>query len=388
MKTFRGIVVKHRGILLILWGLFALWVFSEYMYRFAHSEAWGIGTAIDYSTGSLKHLVVPWIITLFCLLAGYVFGRHIIGIGQKTFKLQDDLQDVLLSAGLGLGLIAAFSASFDPAKVPQAFIIYGILILLLGSYIVWRYSYLSCKHAASLLTAFKKGLFPLKWDILEVFLFLVIAALLLNCVFLPDSLLSTQLAGKAGPYFGGSFTYLFLIGSVIFIYMLGMQFMSRKASLFASMLFLLSRPVWAAILNYGPDHIIGFFILFFFYSCLQWSRNRNPGWLLLAMFAVICDVLNFLRAPIENEAFLTTILFWPLLCIFLGWLISKVFILDKLNPRNRVHLAGMFLLIALAFGVFYRDAIFPHSGTHLVFTKQAIDASQPPPPTTSGGATD
>ncbi|MFH1676672.1 MAG: hypothetical protein ABIC40_06570 [bacterium] len=69
----------------------------------------------------------------------------------------------------------------------------------------------------------------------------------------------------------------------------------------------------------------------------------------------------------EDQRYMTSI--YPLVSLLVGWGFSCLFGLKFFNPRNRVHIAWLFLIITIFFGFFYRISNKSFNGTVLAFTE-------------------
>jgi hypothetical protein len=397
MRTIAEHIERFRKPLLVLWGIFALWVFSQYQYRFAHETPWTIDVAINYAVGFSRSMILPWLIALFIALLAYITGRMVIRKATKGKPFMDDLEETVFALAIGLGVISIMSFLYVFGNV-------GFAVLAILAVLVLVFGFRDCIHLGGVM---RKAFAPTKWDLLDTFLFVLIAALLLSTMFLPNNL---PAAGSTRVTFVASATYwvdlwrnstasrfgdplaclmyLLMILSAVVVYMLGRRLESGRAGLIAAVLFLLARHLQIPVAIPYSEYALCFTILLALYALFAWRRTGTGAWRVLAvLFLAAILWRGFVdrslvplvwNPPASSLSILRNIwlpALWSLVSLLIAWVLHGAFRLDKFNPRNRVHLAWMFLAITLAFGLYYRCAIYPATGTNLVFTDEAIDAA-------------
>ncbi|MCK4719758.1 hypothetical protein KAU08_03820, partial [bacterium] len=132
MDNFIEIVKSRRRELLIAWGVFCLWVVSQYIYRYKAGEAYDFSVAVEYIAGFTKYMILPWVLVFVIALAGYVLGRMFFAITAVNVKFKSDLQESLWAIGIGMGLIAVLTYLIGLAKLLYPFIFVLLFIFLLA----------------------------------------------------------------------------------------------------------------------------------------------------------------------------------------------------------------------------------------------------------------
>jgi len=311
MSKLVQIIRSLRRELLILWGVFALWAFSQYLYRFAHSEAYGGQILKEYVLGFTKYMIGQWALTLFIALCGYVVGRVFLRFAAKGLNWRCDLEETVWCTGIGMGLIAiaTFLIGLVGLLYPGLFAVLAVLVLTIGR-----------RELAHLIEVTRRGLRPVKWDFLDWALFVVFAALVLETFFVPcnistgwdalnshlaapkfylrdhsitfyewinfnnfpqlqEMLLTLEMMVFKDP--GASTTYFALILTAVVTYLIGDRYFGRRAGMSGAVLYLLIHEVFRNSLRAFVEHLLVLYSMLLVYAFLEWYETRDRRWLVL-----------------------------------------------------------------------------------------------------------
>lgn len=325
MKIFLEIVNDRKKELLYAWGLFAILVVSQYLYRHSNGDDFTLAVAIEYISGFSRYMILPWILTILLALAGYVLGRMFLGIVSNGLNFKSDLVESVWSIGTGLGLIALIVFLIGLCKLAYSFIFAILFIfLLVGGY----------KHLEHLWNAIRNGLKPLDWDLLDWVLFTLFISIIANSFFLTcnptisydsltyhlaaprfyirehsimyhpwihfnsfpqlqEMLLMIQMMVIEDP--GGSISYLYTILAAVVIYFTGERYFGKRSGLIAAVLFMLIREVYQNGKAALVENILIFYTVLLFYAILAWAETKDRRWLVLMGVAggLACGVKYF-----------------------------------------------------------------------------------------------
>lgn len=325
MDNFVEIVKSRRKELLIAWGVFCLWVVSQYIYHYQAGEAYSFSVAFEYIAGFTKYMILPWFLVFVIALAGYVLGRMFFAVTAGNVKFKSGLQESLWAIGTGMGLIAVLTYLMGLARLLYPFIFVLLFIFLLaGGY----------KHIIHLWKIIKKGLRPLDWDLLDWTLFVLFAGMIANTFFLvcnptitydsltyhlvapryylndhaiiyhpwihfnsfpqlQEMLLMLQMMVIKDP--GGSLSYFYTILAAAVIYTTGERYFGRRSGAIAAILFMLIREVHQDSKVALVENILVFYTLLLLEGVLVWAETKDRRWAVLIGTAggLACGVKYF-----------------------------------------------------------------------------------------------
>ncbi len=304
-------ILPRRGLIATLIALFILWVCSQYLFRYAHWQAYDFTIAWTYLVGFLRYMVTPWALTLLLALIGYVIGRFMIRLVARGLKFRNILEESIHAIGIGLGIISIITFLVGLAGIlyPIAFGIIAVMVLILGR-----------GHVVHLYQGIRRGLRPAQWDILEGALLLLIGACILNSFLLPNNpstgfdpinshlcapkyylrdhavtfipwinfnnfpqvqemLLTLEMMVLEDP--GSSLIYFFMVLSTILTYMIGARYFGRRVGLIACVLFLFINNVFDMSQRAFVEHLLGFYVLLLVHAFLAWYETRDGRWVIL-----------------------------------------------------------------------------------------------------------
>ncbi|MCX6646012.1 MAG: phospholipid carrier-dependent glycosyltransferase [bacterium] len=311
MNALLEIIKEKRKELLYAWILFAIFVVSQYLYRFAHQEEFTLTVALEYIFGFSRYMILPWVLTILLGLSGYVLGRIFLGIVAKDLKYRCDLEETIWAIGTGLGLIALITFFIGLAKLIYSFIFVLLFIfLLVGGF----------KHLKHLSNVVRKGLRPLNLDLLEWVLFALFVAIVANTFFLTcnptisydsltyhlaapkfyirehaiayhpwihfnsfpqlqEMLLMLQMMVIKDP--GGSLSYFCTLLAAATIYFTGEMYFSKKSGAIAAVLFMLIQEIYQDSKSALVENILIFYTVLLLHGFLAWAETKDRRWLVL-----------------------------------------------------------------------------------------------------------
>jgi len=297
--------------ILWVWALVALWVFSQYIYRFHHDESYGILDAIEYGRGFVRYMVIPWLVTVGLVLIGYIIGRWTLGFTVRDIKFSSHLEESIFAMGVGAGLIAVLTFILGVMHLlhPVLFGIIGLLILSAGY-----------RHLIHLYRVCIDGLKPRDWTLLDWLLLLLLAAFVLSVFLRPNNpsyggdpmnshlaapkfylrdhavifypwinfnnfpllqemLLTVQMMVLRDP--GCSLIYLYMIGTVALCWVIGARWFNRSTGLIAGIFFLMMPEIYRDSQAAYVEHVLIFYSVLTLAAFLKWYESRDSRWLVL-----------------------------------------------------------------------------------------------------------
>jgi len=311
MKALEQIMDKRRREILAVLMAFALFTYAGYLYRYNHHEPLSFAVIWEYVTGFVRYMIVPWLITMFLAVCAYVVGRAGLKLVARDIEFRNNLEESIYCIGIGLGLIGVgtFVIGLAHMLYPALFAFIAILILGLGR-----------EHVARLFRVLRSGVGPVKLDLLEGFLWLLIGALVLSMIFRPNNpsfggdpmnshlaapkcylrdhavtfipwinfnnfpllqemLLTVQMMFLKDP--GCSLIYLYLMGSAGLTYLMGTRWFSRHTGLIAAALLLLVPEIYVNSQAAYVELVLVFYSLLSVYGFLGWYESGDRRWLVL-----------------------------------------------------------------------------------------------------------
>lgn len=153
--------------------------------------------------------------------------------------------------------------------------------------------------------------------------------------------------------------FIFFLGSLLFTYVLGKQFLSRPMSLLATLLFG-SLPVVCQVSSIAyADLGLTFFTLGGFFALLQWSTTRAQGWFslgaLMTGFAVACKY---------NGCIVLFSFMLGIILIFHRWQVPLKLLIKHLLLFSIVVIMVNFFWLARN-AVFTGNPLYPLAGNYL-----------------------
>jgi len=330
MKVFMDIVSERRRELLILWGVFVLLVFSQYVFSYRHDDPYSFATAWAYITGFIRYMIAPWLVTILLIVSAYVVGRvALLRFLTRGIRFRTQLEESIYSISIGLGLLAILTFVLGLAHLlyPFVFGLIGLVILTAGF-----------RHVVHLFETIRRSFRPLEWDLLETTLLFILGAFVLSTIFRPnnpsigwDAMNSHLVAPKyylrehAVTFFnwikfnsfpqlqemlltlemmffrdpGSSLIYSFMLGSATLTYMLGTRYFNRKTGLAAAVIFLLIPEVFRDSQAAYVEHVLIFYSLLTVHAFLRWYEMRTVRWLvMLGVVAGLSCGVKYLGATI------------------------------------------------------------------------------------------
>ncbi|MFH1675791.1 MAG: glycosyltransferase family 39 protein [bacterium] len=311
MKVFHEIIEYRRRELLLIWGVFTLFIFSEFMFRVAHQGPYNLQIAWECVIGFITYMIGPWFLTFFLFINAYVIGRMFLGFAVRGIKFRTDLEETLFCSGTGFGLLstATYIIGLSGLLYPFIFGIASIFIVASGY-----------RHVAHLFRAIRHGFSPLKWDVLDGFLLVLLGLFILNTFLNPnnpatgyDSINSHlcapkwYLRGHAIHFFpwinfnnfpqitemlftlqmmvfkdpGASVVYLNMLMIVGATWLIGSRYFGRKAALAAVVVLLINEKILYLGRLAMVEQILGFYVIMMLLSVLAWWESRDRRWLVL-----------------------------------------------------------------------------------------------------------
>jgi len=311
MKDFSKIIDERRGRIMVLVALFALWVFSQYIFKYSHGTLFGLPLAWEYATGFARYMIAPWLVTMLLVLCGYVVGKTALGRLMRRFTFHNDLEESMFAVGIGLGVISLLTFAIGLAGLlyPLLFGILALAVLVLGR-----------RHLIHLYRLVRDGFRDPGWDLLDKSLIVLIL------VFLAESFLHTGNPSTAwdamnshlvAPKFylrehaisfypwikfnsfpqlqemlltlemmllrdpGSSLIYAFMVGSAILTYLMGGRYFNRRTGLIAAVIFLAIRHVYRMGQWGYVEHLLIFYGMLMMLSFLAWYESRDRRLLVL-----------------------------------------------------------------------------------------------------------
>ena len=311
MNGLVEIIKEKRKELLYAWGVFAIFVVSQYLYRQAHQEGFTLSIAFEYIFGFLQYMILPWVVTILLALGGYVLGRITLGIVARDLKYRCDLEESIWAIGVGLGLISLITFFIGLVKLVYPFIFAILFIfLLVGGY----------KHLIHLLKIIRKGLKPLDWDLLDWTLFTLFLAFVANTFFLtcnPTITYDSLTYHLAAPKFylrehsvtyhpwihfnsfpqleemllmlqmmvikdpGGSLSYFYTLMAAATVYFTGEMYFSKRSGAIAVILFMLIQEIYQGGKAALVENILIFYTVLLLHGFLAWAETKDRRWLVL-----------------------------------------------------------------------------------------------------------
>ncbi len=315
MEELKDIIGLRRRELLVLWGLFVLWAFSQFIYRYGNLKAYDGQVVREYALGFTLYMIAPWAITILLALIGYVIGRSLIKLLVRGHEFRSDLEESTYSIGIGLGVISivTFLLGLVHLLYPFIFVSLGIIVLFSGF-----------RHLSHLTKVARRGLALRNWSILDLVLLFLFGVILFNSMFLvgnPSIGWDAMNSHLAAPKFyvrehavqfytwlnfnnfpqvqemlytiemmalkdpGCALVYTFMVLSAVVTYLIGVRYFGRTVGLFAMVLLVLIVEIFRTSMTAYVEHLLIFYVLLLVHAFLGWYESGDRRWLILAGIA-------------------------------------------------------------------------------------------------------
>ncbi|HDS29550.1 MAG TPA: phospholipid carrier-dependent glycosyltransferase, partial [Firmicutes bacterium] len=324
MRPMGAIATNLRSILPVAAvAVFCVWVFSQFLYRFAHGGPYDLVTAWRYVSGFTIYMIAPWAVTLFIALCGYILGRFFFALILKNFKFHDNLEETIFCIGTGLGLITIITFLLGLMKLLYPALFLALAIFTCG---------LGYRHIVNLYKTTWTGIKSFRCDFLDGILLLLASSFILNTFFIPNNpstgfdpinshlcapkyylrdnaitffpwinfnnfpqvqemLLTLEMMVHPDP--GSSMMFFYMVITAFAVYMIGSRYFGRTVGLMSAVFFLSIENVYLSSIRAFVENIMGFYVVLLIHAFLRWHERRDIRW------AVITGIIGGLACGVK-----------------------------------------------------------------------------------------